>query len=186
MKSGSLNFQEPSRPVQACNGIALPFFLLDEVSNQLHATPALLWQRTPVSIEQEAVWAFQLVQTFRRSDNLMSLQSTDYPNPTPNFRNITQLTQTTYKCYVVPFKLRKTTRSSSGDRRYPGRLRRIIIQSRQFAVLWSRSLCAGTFNPAGRPAWRGIYSPLTRELPGSRSRGVQKMKPTNPSEIIHS
>ena len=27
-KSGSLNFLEPSRSVQACNGIALPFFLL--------------------------------------------------------------------------------------------------------------------------------------------------------------
>ena len=27
LKSGSLNFLEPSGPVQACNGIALPFFL---------------------------------------------------------------------------------------------------------------------------------------------------------------
>jgi len=25
MKSGNLNFQEPSGPLQACNGIALPF-----------------------------------------------------------------------------------------------------------------------------------------------------------------
>jgi hypothetical protein len=28
MKSGSLNLLDPSGPVQACNGIALPFFLL--------------------------------------------------------------------------------------------------------------------------------------------------------------
>ena len=27
-KSGNLNFLEPSGPVQACNGTALPFFLL--------------------------------------------------------------------------------------------------------------------------------------------------------------
>jgi len=26
MKSGSLNFREPSGPVQACNGTDLPFF----------------------------------------------------------------------------------------------------------------------------------------------------------------
>jgi hypothetical protein len=29
LKSGSLNLLEPSGPVQACNGIALPFYLLD-------------------------------------------------------------------------------------------------------------------------------------------------------------
>jgi len=28
LKSGSLNLLEPSGPVQACNGIALPFFLM--------------------------------------------------------------------------------------------------------------------------------------------------------------
>ena len=26
MKSGNLNFMEPSGPLQACNGIALPFY----------------------------------------------------------------------------------------------------------------------------------------------------------------
>jgi hypothetical protein len=29
LKSGSLNLLEPSGPVQACNGIALPFYYLD-------------------------------------------------------------------------------------------------------------------------------------------------------------
>jgi len=29
LKSGSLNLLEPSGPVQACNGIALPFILSD-------------------------------------------------------------------------------------------------------------------------------------------------------------
>ena len=37
LKSGSLNLLEPSRPVQTCNGIALPFTYLSEVSEvQLH------------------------------------------------------------------------------------------------------------------------------------------------------
>jgi hypothetical protein len=29
MKSGNLNFLEPSGPLQACNGTALPFFIID-------------------------------------------------------------------------------------------------------------------------------------------------------------
>jgi len=33
MKSGSLNLLEPSGPVQACNGIALPFLLGTKSSN---------------------------------------------------------------------------------------------------------------------------------------------------------
>jgi hypothetical protein len=28
MKSGNLNFLEPSGPLQACNGTALPFFVI--------------------------------------------------------------------------------------------------------------------------------------------------------------
>ena len=34
MKSGNLNFLEPSEPLQACNGIALPF----NITSQLDAT----------------------------------------------------------------------------------------------------------------------------------------------------
>jgi hypothetical protein len=32
LKSECLNFLEPSEPVQACNGIALPFFILTTVT----------------------------------------------------------------------------------------------------------------------------------------------------------
>jgi len=38
LKSGSLNFREPSGPVQACNGIALPLPL--NYHNQLFAVNA--------------------------------------------------------------------------------------------------------------------------------------------------
>ena len=37
LKSGSLNLLEPSGPVQACNGIALPFYLY--VQLQIHHIP---------------------------------------------------------------------------------------------------------------------------------------------------
>ena len=33
MKSGNLNLPEPSGPLQACNGTALPFFLFDAEVN---------------------------------------------------------------------------------------------------------------------------------------------------------
>ena len=35
MKSGNLNFLEPSGPVQACNGTALPFYLRLKLSTML-------------------------------------------------------------------------------------------------------------------------------------------------------
>jgi hypothetical protein len=35
LKSGSLNLLEPSQPVQACNGIALPFTGISETKNFL-------------------------------------------------------------------------------------------------------------------------------------------------------
>jgi len=34
-KSGNLNFPEPSGPLRACNGTALPFFLLESLPSQL-------------------------------------------------------------------------------------------------------------------------------------------------------
>jgi len=39
LKSGSLNLLEPSGPVQACNGIALPFLLL---LNDLYFSPNIV------------------------------------------------------------------------------------------------------------------------------------------------
>ena len=33
MKSGNLNFLEPSGPLQACNGTALPFYLLNPLTS---------------------------------------------------------------------------------------------------------------------------------------------------------
>jgi len=43
MKSGNLNFLEPSGPLQACNGTALPFIflLLDDYILGIHATPVI-------------------------------------------------------------------------------------------------------------------------------------------------
>jgi hypothetical protein len=38
LKSGSLNLLEPSGPVQACNGIALPFFIERATRKQLKNT----------------------------------------------------------------------------------------------------------------------------------------------------
>jgi len=34
MKSGNLNFLEPSGPLQACNGTALPLFLYEKYTRQ--------------------------------------------------------------------------------------------------------------------------------------------------------
>ena len=34
-KSGNLNFLEPSGPLQACNGTALPFFFLNNISEYM-------------------------------------------------------------------------------------------------------------------------------------------------------
>jgi len=45
MKSGNLNFQEPSGPLQACNGTALPFL------NMFRAHYALHQERQIVSIQ---------------------------------------------------------------------------------------------------------------------------------------
>jgi hypothetical protein len=46
LKSGSLNLLEPSGPVKACNGIALPLLLgpLDNPEKTLFYFVLLLWQ----------------------------------------------------------------------------------------------------------------------------------------------
>ena len=50
MKSGNLNFLEPSRPLQVCNGTALPFILPNFREGGSHADvidkPPLEWRHT--------------------------------------------------------------------------------------------------------------------------------------------
>jgi hypothetical protein len=56
LKSVSLNLLEPSRPVQTCNGIALPFTRFVWV---VEVTPQLFcpWERNSVPVELEDGWA---------------------------------------------------------------------------------------------------------------------------------
>ena len=57
MKSGNLNFLEPSGPLHACNGIALPFtFLLN--SGDVKHMSLVLWNVTPY-ILVESYWVFK-------------------------------------------------------------------------------------------------------------------------------
>ena len=42
MKSASLNFSEPSGPVQACNGTALPFYIPNYTVLVFHMTDILV------------------------------------------------------------------------------------------------------------------------------------------------
>jgi len=47
MKSGNLNFLEPSGPLQACNGTALPFYTQTMITESIKT--AVLWFATPGS-----------------------------------------------------------------------------------------------------------------------------------------
>jgi len=54
MKSGNLNFLDPSGPLQACNGIALPFYLY--ISLHVSNTVVLIIRRSNCII-QNLVWS---------------------------------------------------------------------------------------------------------------------------------
>jgi hypothetical protein len=60
LKSGSLSLLEPSGPIKACNGIALPL-LLATVAYYLHPSAAAQLQRTAIGF----VWFGVLIQWSR-------------------------------------------------------------------------------------------------------------------------
>jgi len=56
MISGSLNFLEPSGPVQACNGTALPFFVGSYYFMQLVVVMSILFVFSLVLMRGNAFW----------------------------------------------------------------------------------------------------------------------------------
>jgi hypothetical protein len=68
MKSGNLNFLEPSGPIQACNGTALPFYINHLVPNNRHTCTGVL--ETPImrlKRQHLVVFVMQLSFEFRLS-----------------------------------------------------------------------------------------------------------------------
>jgi hypothetical protein len=79
MKSGNLNFLEPSGPPQACNGTALPF---TRWGNWVNATPRLLYRSEgdSVSIVQQTAWVPVPVWTGVKILVLTGIRSPDRPS----------------------------------------------------------------------------------------------------------
>jgi hypothetical protein len=71
MKSGSLNIQEPSGPVQACTGLL--YFYYIQVSGQPDALATFTQRKLPALFEQEAEWAPRNGPTFGAANKLLLL-----------------------------------------------------------------------------------------------------------------
>jgi hypothetical protein len=63
LKSGSLNHLEPSGPVQACNGIALPFFTYKTKQTQVTVTIIITMQRHLLGFLTVSSLAFTIIIT---------------------------------------------------------------------------------------------------------------------------
>jgi len=62
LKSGSLNLLEPLGPLQACNGIALRFFILFILSSFFSFSPYLMYS-VPIVVKRTSQWIFLSLST---------------------------------------------------------------------------------------------------------------------------
>ena len=84
MKSGNINFLEPSGPLQACNGIALPFTSLSAQTIRSYRTP--LMQSIKLFEERRKSFNFTFADSVRRTvpdiTGMSSLLNTQSAVPT--------------------------------------------------------------------------------------------------------
>jgi hypothetical protein len=76
MKSGNLNFLEPSRPLQVCNGTALTS-TLPSISDSIEICPIVFNIKATVKINSTGRFrmiSFPLYESFKRNSQKISLK----------------------------------------------------------------------------------------------------------------
>ena len=74
MKSGNLNFLEPSGPLQACNGTDLPFtFYVQQPSLQNRVVYEIMWKNiVELDRPQMTIWRMQIACCIPKTTNTPS------------------------------------------------------------------------------------------------------------------